>query len=78
MIVDQFEEALVRGERPKFFYTVPNFGNPAGVTLSLPRRHQLVALCRDAGIPIIEDNPYGLLRFEGERSPACVRWIPRT
>jgi 2-aminoadipate transaminase len=70
MIVDQLEEALVRGERPKFVYTCPNFGNPAGVTLSYGRRQQLVALCREAGIPIIEDNPYGLLRFEGEAAPA--------
>jgi DNA-binding transcriptional MocR family regulator len=51
---------------------VPNFGNPAGVTMSTTRRHQLVALCREAGIPIIEDNPYGLLRFEGEPGP-CLR-----
>jgi DNA-binding transcriptional MocR family regulator len=72
MIVDQLQEALVRGDRPKFVYTVPNFGNPAGVTMSLPRRRQLVALCREAGIPIIEDNPYGLLRFEGEALP-CLR-----
>jgi 2-aminoadipate transaminase len=72
MIVDQLQEALVRGERPKFVYTVPNFGNPAGVTMSLPRREQLVALCREAGVPIIEDNPYGLLRFEGEPLP-CLR-----
>lgn len=72
MVVDQLEDALVRGERPKFVYTVPNFGNPAGVTMSLPRREQLVALCREAGIPIIEDNPYGLLRFEGDPLP-CLR-----
>ena len=72
MIVDQLQEALVRGERPKFVYTVPNFGNPAGVTMSLPRREQLITLCREAGIPIIEDNPYGLLRFEGEPLP-CLR-----
>jgi len=70
MVVDRLEGALVRGERPKFVYTCPNFGNPAGVTLSYPRRQQLVALCREAGIPIIEDNPYGLLRFEGEPLPA--------
>lgn len=38
LIVERLEEALVRGERPKFVYTVPNFGNPAGVTMSLPRR----------------------------------------
>jgi DNA-binding transcriptional MocR family regulator len=72
MIVEQLEQALVRGERPTFVYTVPNFGNPAGVTMSTTRRHQLVALCREAGIPIIEDNPYGLLRFEGEPGP-CLR-----
>ncbi len=72
MIVDDLEQALLRGERPTFVYTVPNFGNPAGVTLSYPRRRQLTALCREAGIPIVEDNPYGLLRFEGEALP-CLR-----
>jgi 2-aminoadipate transaminase len=74
MIVDRLHEALVRGERPKFVYTVPNFGNPAGVTLSYARREQLVALCREAGIPIVEDNPYGLLRFDGEPLP-CLRTL---
>jgi DNA-binding transcriptional MocR family regulator len=69
MVVDQLEDALVHGDRPKFVYTVPNFGNPAGVTMSRPRREQLVALCRETGIPIIEDNPYGMLRFEGEALP---------
>ncbi len=74
MIVDQLEDALVRGERPKFVYTCPNFGNPAGVTLSYARREQLVSLCREASIPIIEDNPYGMLRFEGPPSP-CLRTL---
>jgi DNA-binding transcriptional MocR family regulator len=69
MIVEQLEEALLRGSRPKFVYTVPNFHNPAGVTMSRERREQLIALCREARIPIVEDNPYGLLRFEGEREP---------
>jgi 2-aminoadipate transaminase len=72
MIVEQLERATVRGERPTFVYTVPNFGNPAGVTMSGRRREQLVALCRETGIPIIEDNPYGLLRFDGEPLP-CLR-----
>jgi DNA-binding transcriptional MocR family regulator len=72
MLVDQLEQALVRGERPKFVYTVPNFGNPAGVTMSAERRQHLVALCREASIPIVEDNPYGLLRFEGDPMP-CLR-----
>lgn len=70
MLVDQLEQALIRGERPKFVYTCPNFGNPSGVTLSYARRAQLVALCREASIPILEDNPYGMLRFEGEPLPA--------
>jgi 2-aminoadipate transaminase len=72
MIVDRLEEALVRGERPKFVYTVPNFANPAGVTMSLERRRRLVGLCREAGVPIVEDNPYGMLRFEGDPLP-CLR-----
>jgi 2-aminoadipate transaminase len=72
MIVDRLEEALVRGERPKFVYTVPNFGNPAGVTMSLERRFRLVGLCLEAGVPIVEDNPYGMLRFEGDPLP-CLR-----
>jgi 2-aminoadipate transaminase len=70
MIVEQLEEAFLRGDRPKFVYTCPNFGNPAGVTLSYERRERLVTLCREAGVPIIEDNPYGLLRFEGDPLPA--------
>jgi 2-aminoadipate transaminase len=69
MMVDQLEEALVRGVRPKFLYTVPNFHNPAGVTMSYSRRERIVTLCREAGVPILEDNPYGLLRFEGEPLP---------
>jgi 2-aminoadipate transaminase len=74
MIVEDLERAIVRGERPTFVYTVPNFGNPAGVTMSRARREHLVSLCREAGIPIVEDNPYGLLRFEGEPLP-CLRCL---
>jgi DNA-binding transcriptional MocR family regulator len=69
MVVDQLEQALIRGERPKFVYTVPNFGNPSGVTMTHARREGLVALCREAGIPIVEDNPYGMLRLDGEPLP---------
>jgi 2-aminoadipate transaminase len=72
MIVAELERALVQGERPTFVYTVPNFSNPSGVTMSLARREQLVGLCREAGIPIVEDNPYGLLRFEGDPLP-CLK-----
>jgi DNA-binding transcriptional MocR family regulator len=69
LVVDELEDALVRGVRPKFLYTVPNFHNPAGVTMSHTRRERLVALCREAGVPIVEDNPYGLLRFDGAPLP---------
>ena len=69
MIVDQLEQALIRGERPKFVYTVPNFANPSGMTMSLERRERLVALCREASVPIVEDNPYGMLGFEGDPLP---------
>ncbi len=67
--VDALESALGGGARPSFIYTIPNFHNPAGVTMSLERRRRLVTLCRDAGVPIVEDNPYGMLRFEGEALP---------
>jgi 2-aminoadipate transaminase len=70
VVVDALEEALAGGARPKFLYTCTNFHNPAGVTLSRDRRHHLVRVCRQAGVPIIEDNPYGMLRFEGESLPA--------
>lgn len=66
MVVSELEEALRGGVRPKFVYTIPNFSNPAGVTMSLPRRERLVEVCRAARVPIVEDNPYGMLRFEGD------------
>jgi 2-aminoadipate transaminase len=76
MIVSALEDALRRGARPKFVYTIPNFSNPAGVTMSLPRRERLVEVCRAAGIPIVEDNPYGMLRFEGEPIPTLRSMDP--
>ncbi|MFB9960967.1 aminotransferase-like domain-containing protein [Sinosporangium siamense] len=54
------------GSRIKFLYTVPTFQNPAGVTLSVARRRQVLEICQRAGILIIEDNPYGLLGFDGD------------
>jgi 2-aminoadipate transaminase len=73
MRVDELEEALERlereGRRPKFIYTIPNFQNPAGVTLSLPRRKRLVEVARERELLVLEDNPYGLLRYEGDPLP---------
>lgn len=54
------------GNRVKFLYTVPNFQNPAGVTLNEVRRRQVLEICRRAGVLVVEDNPYGLLGFDGE------------
>ncbi|MDP2975241.1 MAG: PLP-dependent aminotransferase family protein [Anaerolineales bacterium] len=70
MIVDELEKALRVG--PKFIYVLPNFQNPAGTTLSLERRKQLVELADRYGVPIIEDDPYGQLRYEGEHLPSVV------
>src|ERR1700687_781722 len=67
---DLLEEPLRSG--PKFMYVLPNFQNPAGTTLSEGRRHELVMLSEKYGIPIIEDDPYGQLRYEGEHLPSLV------
>ncbi len=61
---DQLEAYLRRG--PKFMYVLPNFQNPGGTTLAEGRRHELVLLAERYGIPIIEDDPYGQLRYEGD------------
>ena len=70
MRIDVLEELLDRlaadGRRPKFIYTVPSFQNPAGVTLSAERRRRLVEIARERELLVVEDNPYGLLRYEGE------------
>lgn len=58
------------GRHIKFLYTIPNFNNPTGVTLSLLRRQQVVDICREANILVVEDNPYGLLRYRGHALPA--------
>jgi 2-aminoadipate transaminase len=65
MRTDTLEDVL-RKENVKFIYVLPNFHNPMGVTLSMERRETLVRLAARYGVPIIEDDPYGELRFEGE------------
>jgi 2-aminoadipate transaminase len=73
MRIDELETVLERldseGRRPKFVYSVPSFQNPAGVTLSLERRRRLVELAQRRELLVVEDNPYGLLRFGGEALP---------
>ena len=73
MRVDLLEETLDRleheGRTPKFIYTVPTFQNPAGVTMALDRRRRLVRIAAEREILVLEDNPYGLLRYDGEPLP---------
>ena len=68
LIPDALAAVLARlgPRRPKFLYTCPSFHNPAGVSLPAPRRAEILAICQRAGLPVVEDNPYGLLGFDGE------------
>ncbi|NLW39635.1 MAG: PLP-dependent aminotransferase family protein [Tissierellia bacterium] len=70
MIMEKLEEALKENENVKFIYVIPDFQNPSGKTWSLERRKGLVELANKYNVAIIEDNPYGELRFEGEILPA--------
>jgi len=70
MDMNALEDALRRELRLKFIYVVPNFQNPSGRTWSLRRRQELMDLAVRYGIPVIEDNPYGEIRFAGEPLPA--------
>ena len=73
VVPEELEEALVRAEldgRPvKFFYTIPNFQNPAGITMSAERRARVMEACERHDVLVVEDNPYGLLRYDGEPEP---------
>jgi len=74
MRVDCLRETLIQlnkeGKKVKFIYTISNFQNPAGVTMSLSRRKELLALVKEFKLFILEDNPYDQLRFEGEAIPS--------
>lgn len=70
-------DALQRdGRTVKYVYTVPNHQNPAGVSLSIDRRHELVALAQERDLLIVEDNPYGLLDFSGRTLPSLKELAP--
>jgi 2-aminoadipate transaminase len=70
MSLEGLEQALKEEKRAKFIYTIPNFQNPTGVTMSLKKRHGLYDLAKKYGVMILEDNPYGDLRFAGEDLPS--------
>jgi 2-aminoadipate transaminase len=67
---DQLEEAFRAG--PKAIYVIPNFHNPTGVTIPFERRQRLIEVAGHFGVPIIEDDPYGKLRFEGDEIPSLL------
>jgi 2-aminoadipate transaminase len=69
--VDQLP-ALIERTRPKFMYLLPTFQNPTGVTMSLERRRKVVELAAAYNVPILEDDPYGALRFEGQPLPTLI------
>lgn len=72
MQVDVLAERLAAGLRPKFVYVVANFHNPSGATLSLERRRRLAALADEYDLLLVEDDPYGAIRFAGDPLPALA------
>ena len=80
VIPEALDEMILRlereGRRIKFFYCLPNFHNPAGVTLSEDRRPTIIDICRRHHVLVIEDNPYGLLGFEGQTYTALKTLAP--
>lgn len=75
MIPESLEHVLAHAEPlPKFVYLVPNFQNPSGRTLAADRRERIVRICEHFGVPIVEDDPYGELRFEGRHLPSLASY----
>jgi 2-aminoadipate transaminase len=67
---DALETALQEGDKPAFLYVIPTFQNPSGRTLSTERRNRVVELAREHDLLVLEDDPYGLVRYEGEPLPS--------
>jgi 2-aminoadipate transaminase len=68
--LDALERALDAGEPPAFLYTIPTFQNPSGLSLATDRRRRLAELAAERELLVLEDDPYGLVRFEGEAPPS--------
>src|SRR5204863_2864501 len=68
--VDELERVIGEGSKPALLYTIPTFQNPMGSTLSVARRRQVAALAGERELPVLEDDPYGLVRFEGQALPS--------
>src|SRR5438876_8635915 len=67
---DALEQALRNGDKPAFLYTIPTFQNPTGRSLSIERRRRIAELARELELPVLEDDPYGVVRYEGEPPPS--------
>ena len=81
MVVDEMEHAYEKvladsGKPPRFIYVLPNFHNPAGTTMPIERRQQLAEIATKLDLPVVEDDPYGQLRYEGEDIPPIDTFIP--
>lgn len=74
MIMEELEDILKNNDRVRFIYVIPDFQNPSGRTWSIERRKRLIELANEYNVAIIEDNPYGELRFEGEYYPAVKHY----
>jgi 2-aminoadipate transaminase len=70
LLRDALGSLAAEGITPKFLYTIPNFHNPAGVTLAVERRAEVLEICATYGVAVVEDNPYGLLGFSSRTYPA--------
>lgn len=69
----KLEEIKKAGKKPKFIYTVPDFQNPAGITMSEKRRREILAVAHEHDVLVIEDSPYRELRFEGKNPPMLYK-----
>lgn len=69
-LIEAIKNARADGKRIAFLYTIPNFSNPTGIRLSLERRQQIVEICRAENVQIVEDDPYGILSFDGTMLPS--------
>jgi len=73
ILEEKLKEAKEKGINIKFIYLIPNFHNPAGVTLTLARRQEILQLSHRYEVPIVEDDPYGELRFRGKKTPSLLQ-----
>ena len=78
LLPDALEQALRAHPSPAFVYTIPTFQNPSGRTLPEDRRRRIVEIARNAGVTLLEDDPYGRIRFEGETPPSLFELDPET